>query len=154
MNLIAPSQLTVSDKAQILELWNNEYPEKLGHPTINSLEAYLDKLHNPGHLLMRDSHQRIIGWYLDFIREKEIWFAIIVNSNYHGMGLGTRLLNRAKDKESELNGWVIDHSNDRKKNGDSYNSPLRFYVSNGFEILHEERLELDIISAVKIKWTK
>jgi hypothetical protein len=52
-----------------------------------------------------------------------------------------------------LNGWVIDHNNDRKKNGLIYVSPLKFYEKCGFEIQNYMRLELDKISAVKIKWT-
>ncbi|MFT4741942.1 MAG: hypothetical protein ACI9L9_002739, partial [Marivirga sp.] len=52
------------------------------------------------------------------------------------------------------NGWVIDHSNERKSNGRLYISPLNFYLKNGFKKLSRNRLELDKISAVKIKWEK
>jgi hypothetical protein len=53
-----------------------------------------------------------------------------------------------------LNGWVIDHNNDKRKDGLIYISPLKFYEKCGFEIQSDIRLELDNISAVKIKWTK
>ncbi len=88
------------------------------------------------------------------MREGEKWFAIIVDSDFHGQGLGTELLNRAKAKESELNGWVIDQDNDVKQNGDSYLSPLGFYLNNGFEQLKDKRLELQHLSAVLIRWDK
>jgi hypothetical protein len=65
-----------------------------------------------------------------------------------------KILNLAKEKETELNAWVIDHNNDIKKNGNKYKTPLEFYLKNGFEKLTENRLELEKISAVKIKWTK
>ena len=62
------------------------------------------------------------------------------------------MLKQAKRKESELNGWVIDHNLEKKKNGDYYRSPLNFYLKNGFRTLTTDRLELGKISAVKIKW--
>ncbi len=64
------------------------------------------------------------------------------------------MLELAKRKENELNGWVIDHNIDRKINGEFYVSPLDFYLKNGFVKLPHKRLELDKISAVSIKWTK
>lgn len=51
-------------------------------------------------------------------------------------------------------GWAIDHNLDNKVNGETYKSPLEFYVKNNFEILSKEQLELDTISAVKIQWKK
>ncbi|MCB0473527.1 MAG: hypothetical protein KDC56_10755, partial [Flavobacteriaceae bacterium] len=59
-----------------------------------------------------------------------------------------------KEKETELNGWVIDHDNDYKINGELYKSPLNFYLKNGFQKSSDRRLELEKISAVKIKWKK
>ena len=64
------------------------------------------------------------------------------------------MLNTLKNDENTLNGWVIDHNSDKKLNGNIYQSPLEFYIKNGFETLSETRLELEIMSAVKIKWTK
>lgn len=94
------------------------------------------------------------GWYFDFVREQEKWFAIILDSSLQGKGFGTKLLNMAKEKEPELNGWVIDRDTDRKRNGDLYRSPLPFYLKNGFEKISDTRLELEKISAVKITWRK
>ena len=68
-------------------------------------------------------------------------------------GLGRKMLDKIKQSEYVLNGWVIDHYNDKKKNGQTYTSPSSFYEKCDFEILKKERLELDKISAVKIKWT-
>ena len=64
------------------------------------------------------------------------------------------MLDKLKENENTLNGWVIDHNSDKKLNGNFYQSPLEFYIKNGFETLSETRLELEIMSAVKIKWTK
>lgn len=147
-------ELSKTDKKEILNLWNDEYPEKLNYQTLSEFENYLGNLTNQSHILMRSKDQRIKGWYFDFIRENEKWFAIILDSKFHGKGLGTKILDFAKEKESELNGWVIDNNNDRKKNGELYKSPLGFYLKNGFEKFDKERLELEKLSAVKIKWKK
>ena len=88
----------------------------------------------------------------DFVRDNQKWFAIILDSKIQGKGIGTKILNLAKEKENELNGWVIDHDSDKRRNGKSYKSPLNFYLRNGFEKLSKTRLESDKISAVKIRW--
>lgn len=154
MEFIKQIELSKTDKEQILNLWNNEYPEKLNYQTLSEFENYLGNLTEQSHILMKNENQSVKGWYFDFVRENEKWFAIILDSNFHGKGLGTKILKLAKEKESELNGWVIDNQGDRKKNGELYKSPLNFYLKNGFEKLDKERLELEKLSTVKIKWKK
>lgn len=142
------------EKREILNLWNDEYPEKLNYHTLSEFEEYLRSLTGQSHILMINENQSIIGWYFDFIRKNERWFAIIIDSKYQGKGLGTKLLKLGKEKESELNGWVIDKLGSKKRNGELYKSPLNFYIKNGFEKFENERLELEKLSAVKIKWKK
>ena len=84
----------------------------------------------------------MLAWYVNFIRNRKKWFVILLNSNIQGKGYGTQLINLAKKEESELNGWVIEHDNDLKQNGEKYKSPLGFYLKNGFEVISEDRLEL------------
>ena len=151
VEFIKQTELSKTDKKEILNLWNYEYPEKLNYQTLSEFENYLDNLTEQSHILMRNENQSIKGWYFDFIRENEKWFAIILDSKFHEKGLGTKILNLAKEKESELNGWVIDN-NDKKKNGELYKSPLSFYLKNGFKKFDKERLELEKLSAIKIKW--
>ncbi|WP_431125929.1 GNAT family N-acetyltransferase [Flagellimonas flava] len=154
MEFIKRSSLAQSEKVQVLELWNNEYPEKLGYTSMAAFDTYLEHLKDSSHILLIDEDKKIKGWYFDFKRDNEKWFAIILDSQIHGKGIGSKMLELAKEKENELNGWVIDHSTDKKKNGESYHSPLNFYLKNGFEKVTGNRLELDKISAVKIKWAK
>ena len=154
MEFIKRSSLSVSEKLEVFELWNNEYPEKLSYKEKGEFDTYLKNLMEQSHILLVDIDKKIKGWYFDFKRENEKWFAIILDSEIHGKGLGTKILELAKEKENELNGWVIDHNRDKKKNGELYNSPLNFYLKNGFEKSVIDRLELKNISAVKIKWKK
>ncbi|MCM4172773.1 N-acetyltransferase [Arenibacter sp. TNZ] len=154
MEFIKSAVLSISEKRKILDLWNNEYPEKLNYKSLTDFENYLGTLTEQSHILMSDNNKDIKGWYFDFIRENKRWFAIILDSKVHGLGFGTQILNIAKEKELELYGWVIDHNNDKKQNGEIYKSPLSFYIRNGFEVLMKKRLELDLISAVQIYWKK
>jgi len=154
MEFLKRSILSESEKLEIFDLWNSEYPEKLSYQSKKEFNNYLENLTDQSHILLVDIDRKIKGWYFDFTRDDKKWFAIILDSKIHRKGLGTKMLEFAKQKENELNGWVIDHNRDKKKNGETYTSPLNFYLKNGFEKLTENRLELDKISAVQIKWKK
>lgn len=60
---------------------------------------------------------------------------------------------KAKTIESILNGWVIDHDEDKKLDGKRYKSPLKFYGKHNFRTLIANRFENGKLSAVKITWT-
>ncbi len=154
MKLVLRSTLSISERRDVFELWNNEYPEKLQYKTTSEFDKYLDDLTEQSHILLIDELQKVRGWYFDFCRDNERWFAIILDSKIQGKGEGTKILKHAKEKEDCLSGWVIDHNRDKKANGEMYTSPLTFYLKNGFEQLPEVRLELGKLSAVKITWNK
>lgn len=154
MKITTTHQLNLVQKEQVLQLWNNEYPEKLAYKNMAGFESYLENLNEVKHFLLANNDEKIQGWAITFKRENETWFAIILSENLHGKGWGTKVLNELKQNKKALNGWVIDHSNDKKRNGSFYKSPLDFYLKNGFEVLSDTRLELKIMSAVKIKWKK
>ena len=152
MELIRTNQLTETQKLQIFEIWNNEYPTKIGYPNISEFDAYLEKLADQHHILILDEYEKVKGWYFDFIREEDLWFAIILDSSLHGKGIGSKILDMAKSSNTVLNAWVTDHNTDLKQNGEPYLSPLPFYIKNGFEVLTDIRIETNILSAVKIRW--
>jgi hypothetical protein len=154
MKITNTHQLNQEQKEQVLQLWNNEYPEKLAYKSIDEFESYLEKLNEVNHFLLLNDDEKIQGWAITFERESETWFAIILSENLHGKGWGTKVLNELKQNKKELNGWVIDHSNDKKLDGNFYRCPLEFYLKNNFQVLYDIRLELEIMSAVKIKWKK
>ena len=154
MKIIKQAHLDDEQKKQLFELWNNEYPEQLAYQSIENLEKYLDKLANQTHYLLLNEQQNIQGWATTFLRDNERWFAIIVSEKLQGKGMGTQMLNKLKEDETVLNGWIIDHDADKKSNGKDYKSPVEFYQKNGFEMIADTRLELEIMSAVKMKWTK
>ncbi|HEY3387130.1 MAG TPA: GNAT family N-acetyltransferase [Saprospiraceae bacterium] len=145
--------LSPSQKATICQLWNSEYPGKL-QVTLQGFDDFLSSTQNHYHFLLEGNDSNIVGWAFTFDRDGDRWFSMIIDHTYQRQGLGSILLNLLKEKESRLNGWVIDHPNDVKQNGELYFSPLSFYIRNGFTPIPEIRLENEKISAIKIEWRK
>lgn len=154
LKIIQPAELNERAKKQVFDLWNTEYPEKLSYRSLTDIEIYFENLSKLKHFLLINDEEVIFGWALTFERENEKWFAIILSEEIKGKGFGRKMLDELKQTERILNGWVIDHNKDKKMNGQNYLSPLRFYEKCGFEVIINERLELDKISAVKIRWTR
>jgi hypothetical protein len=153
MKIIKVSALNPAQKEFVCSLWNTEYPQKLAM-TSQGLDEFLQVQTNQTHFLIQDDAGQVTGWAFTFDRDKERWFAMIIKGTHQRHGLGHLLLNMIKVKETSLNGWVIDHQNDLKQNGEPYLSPLPFYVKNGFIPQPGIRYEDGKISAVKIEWHK
>lgn len=112
--------LTLDQKQSVFELWNLEYPDRIGYAKISHFENYLDQLLNKNHYLLIDDENQILGWAFTFFREDDIWFAIILNSKIQRKGYGRLLLEELKKNCSVLNGWVIDGSREIKQNKEPY----------------------------------
>ena len=153
MQIIETDFLNAKQKESVCQLWNAEYPQKLAYDTIAQFDAYLDNLTDTKHYLLAND-VCILGWAIAFSREAERWFAILLDSSLQKKGYGTLLLDKLKEYERALNGWVIDHDRDVKQNGELYTSPLVFYQKNGFTVCPEIRFEIEVLSAVKITWQR
>ncbi len=151
---IATDILLPQDKDRILQLWNAEYGAQLQKRDVTDLQAYFDALNRLRHYLLRNEENEIVAWAATFSRDNARWFAIIIARTWQRQGLGAQLLQALKQNENELNGWVVDHHNDRRADGTPYISPMGFYLVQGFIILPEERLETPQISAVRIRWRR
>ncbi|MBS1731320.1 MAG: hypothetical protein JSS67_11190 [Bacteroidetes bacterium] len=154
MEIVKTVILDRKEKQQVFDLWNSEYPINLGFTKVLDMDNYLNMLPNLMYYLLKDDKKQLKGWAMTFSSGTEIWFAITVSTNVQRRGFGTLLLHTLKNENDLLNGWVIDHENDYKRNGQIYQSPLPFYKKNEFTILSEYRLELPVLSAVKITWNK
>ena len=154
MQIIETIQLSPQQKQDIVALWNAEYPARIHLAGMTDFEAYLATLQDPKHLLLTSDEGHVSGWCFTFFRDNERWFAIILSADIQKMGYGGQLLNKLKETEDQLSGWVTDHNYDKKSDGSFYMSPLSFYLKNGFTVLSDCRLESDKIAAVKIRWDK
>lgn len=144
------TQLDEQQKAQIHRLWNEEYPINLK----GRFSILLNETNNHRHFIIQNKENVIIAWSVLFENDGQERFSIIVSSKSKGLGYGKLLLDEMKKAVPEFSGWVIDHENDLLQSGESYRSPIKFYLKNGFEVIHDERLETPIISCVKVKWSR
>lgn len=148
MEIIKTKYLTESQFQQVNQLWNTEFPNTLKDRFGKLLEGK-ESFH---HHIIIDQNKNILAWAADFERDNETWFSILVHSKMQGKGLGTLLIKRLKEETIELNGWVIDHDTDKKENGQIYTSPLSFYINQGFKVLKDQRIDNEMLKAVKVRW--
>ena len=154
MKYLNTTILNKTQKSQIKDLWNKEYPISIKHQTQEDFENYLSNLTDQYHILIENENSEIKAWYFDFERDEERWFAMIVGSEIQGKGYGAGLINKGKIKNSVLNGWVINSSDYIKENAEEYKSPVEFYQKMGFQIFPEVKLETKVLKTIKIKWKK
>ena len=152
MEITKSESLSRQQKLDILELWNQEYPEALSLSDLDAFEDYLQNLSDQHHLIVSEEGGTVMGWLIYFIRDDERCFAMLLNKSLQGKGWGSRLLNLAKAYNPELNGWVIDHDTEPKRNGENYKSPIEFYRKNGFEILPDIQWKKKNINGIKVRW--
>ncbi len=152
MRIVATTYLSVEQKQTVYNIWNEVYPLRLKYSELKEFDTYLDKLSDQHHYLLVNDLGQVAGWAFRFQREDETWFAILLDEAVQGKGYGSLLLGEFKKDVSKLCGWVADRSTDLKQNGDIYRSPMAFYLKNGFNVIEDQRLENEKISAVKIEW--
>ncbi|MFM7015761.1 MAG: GNAT family N-acetyltransferase [Bacteroidota bacterium] len=148
MHLIKTKSLNENQFNQINELWNMEYPENLK----GRFPVLLDGVINYNHYLFEDENNQVMAWAVDFEKENEIRFSIIVAELFQSRGLGSQLMNCLKETHPQFYGWVIDHDQFKKSNGGNYLSPVGFYLRIGLVLMPECRIDNEIINAVKMKW--
>ncbi len=153
LKIINAVELTVRQKEQVCDLWNEEYPSQLAIQP-GQFDIYLQQPTQHHHFLIQDEKENIIGWAYVFDRDGDRWFSIIIDNRHQNKGYGRMLLDLLKAKESRLNGWVVDQSDYNRQDGDPYVSPISFYLKNGFIIRPDIRYEDGKLSAVKIEWIK
>lgn len=147
MEIIKTKNLTKRQFSRINQLWNEEYPTRLS----DRFGILLDGVSDYTHYLIEDENNNVLAWAVDFEKDNEVRFSIIVDRKQQGRGLGTYLLTRLKEDLPDFYGWVIDRDDDKKADGQNYRSPLIFYIKNGFEVLHDTRIDNEFLNAVKIR---
>lgn len=151
MKIVYSDCLSLADKDFSLKLWNNEYPSSIQHKDMKSLEAYLNELVSAKHYFLIAA-QKKVGWYCDFHRDNDRWFAMIIEREMQGKGAGTKLVENAKKINTSLKGWVAQDDSLTRNDGSISPSPISFYKPSGFEIT-DKTWETEALKTVKIKWS-
>ncbi|MEM6734368.1 MAG: GNAT family N-acetyltransferase [Myxococcota bacterium] len=153
--LETPTALDARTTTALRKMWNAEFPVGIGHADDASLERYFESLENRLHYVVRARDTQLAGWLATFDRSEERWFAMIVAREHQRAGLGSQLLRAAQQENVEsLSGWAVDSDRFRREDGSVYPSPLRFYASHGFIACPEERFESEVLSTVRIRWSR
>lgn len=151
MQFINSTILSEHQLSQLFLLWNNESPKVISYEKENDLKEFLANLTEPRHVLI-DKDKNVQGWFVDFLTNDERWFIVIINSSLKGKGYGSKIITKAKEINSELNGWIINTHEYSLVNGDTYIPPIAFYKKNGFEIFPEIIRKTDELITIKIRW--
>lgn len=154
MEFVETKFLDNGQKKRIIALWNLEYPKKLELSTVLDFEKYLDGLSDKNYIVLMDENKALKGWLIYFVRDRERCFAMLIDKTLQGMGWGSRLLDLAKQRNNELNGWVIPSNKETKSDGSIYKSPVGFYLKNDFEILNSSEQDKNGITGIKLRWKK
>jgi GNAT superfamily N-acetyltransferase len=147
--MITTTQLAEKHHAQINALWDDEYPTTLaGRFPMLLDDAILFK-----HFLILNEKENLLAWAVYFQKDEEIRFSILVDRKHQGLGYGKQLIDALKNELPEFYGWVVDKPYFIRKDGSAYPSPLSFYLHLGFNVIREQRIDSDMISAVKVKFS-
>jgi GNAT superfamily N-acetyltransferase len=147
MKIHRSATLSAKQMAEVNALWNEEYPQKL---TDRFALLLLDTT-LVIHYYVLNEQDEIIAWSVLFEKENDLRFSIIVSNKYQQKGLGSALLAEMKKEGRAFSGWVIDHDTDLKSDGTFYQSPLHFYLKNGFSLDESCRLNNEMIKAVLVR---
>lgn len=153
MKIVESTNLTEYEKQQLFNIWNSEFPAKVGLKNVSDFELYFSVTIDPIHYLLYED-DALIGWAAKFFRSKDKWFSMLIQRAHQGKGAGNFLLKHITNGEKDLNGWAIDHNNYLKADGTVYRSPIEFYVKYGFEVFEDIRLFNGKINAIKIIFNK
>ncbi len=141
-------------KARAHDLWNKEYPRQIQWQKISDFKQYLNSLLARRHRVILDQNDLMVGWYCDFLRDGQRYFAMIIDSGVQRQGFGSQLLKLAQAERCALQGWVVTTDQYIKGNGKPYLPPLAFYHKNGFSVDLDDRLDTETLSTVKIFWRR
>lgn len=136
------------------QLWNQEYPISIQLQSHQAFSEYLFPLEDRRHYLAIENEE-IVGWLMDFIRDEQRYFAMIVLQEHQRKGIGSTLLSTAKENNNRLTGWVIeDNQTLLKQNGEIYTPPISFYERHQFQLLRDVQLKIPQFAMFQIQWRK
>ena len=151
MRIVSTYHLNEGQITQVMALWNAEYPEVISYNNIDSFRRYLYNLEDTIHRLIVTDNGEVKGWYVDFMRNGERWFVLVISKDCQGKGFGRKLMQMAQEEKEELNGWVVSSSTYKKLDGSVYMSPLPFYTRLGVRVYSDITFEDKGIRTIKVQ---
>ena len=142
-------------------MFNAEYPTIIKRATLDYCKERLLNTENPVRIFTARSIQsegsKLIG--LIVVRQKDgaeevPWISMVIHRDYQRKGIGSTLLEKAKQYYDTLHGWCTPADGYEREDGSVYPSPLNFYKKHGFKIVKENVNDVEGLDLVEIAWRK
>ncbi len=156
--------LTWDELKKFARIWNEEYPtiiDRYHLPKLTGKKPLLSEHSKHWKIILarKKNHpkENIIGFIqLQLSRENDriCFFIMAIDRSHQRMGIGTKLLEKAKELVDELHGWVIVEDIYFKEDGSPYHSPLQFYLRNGFELGKKRYVKEKNLLLKEVIWRK
>lgn len=142
-------------------MYNSEYPKIIDRASLQDCKNRLLDTEKPAKIFTARSIQsegsKLIG--LIIVRPKKgeeniPWFSMVIQREYQRKGIGTILIDMAKQHYEKLHGWCTPADGYEREDGSTYPSPLGFYKKHGFKIIKKNVNDVDGLDLVEIGWSK
>lgn len=149
-------QLTEEQKSAVVKLWNHEYPIDFTLDGTTALDASIGHLVGQEHIVLTNSVKELVGWMIIFdftLKEQDNrWFILLVDRCHQRQGLGTQLLNSAKRRNDNLNGWIAFEEGLLRSDNLMYPLPTAFYEKQDFIVHQDVKWEARPFETAMISW--
>ncbi|MHA1973435.1 MAG: GNAT family N-acetyltransferase [Candidatus Hodarchaeales archaeon] len=137
--------------------WNSEYPVIIDRNTVKGVQRTFMKNTEHWDLLVakKKSTNESVGLLVlqhEFLNDRKNWFTIVIDRKYQRKGIGSKLIEKAKQLVDQLHGWVIPFNDYKKEDGSYYKSPINFYLKLGFKIGDDYYVEKKDLHLVEVYW--
>lgn len=144
------TEISTSEKNYIEKLWNSEFPAVSKLAENKELGFFLKDTTDHRYYFLKINGE-LAGWGFKFKRYSGTWFALAVERQHQGKGLGSKLLTEIRKNETEINCWSIDEPIYTKEDGTTYRPPTEFLKANGLTPCENIRGFDGKVSAIKFK---
>ncbi len=142
-------------------MFNSEYPTILDRVTIEYAKRRLlnidDKIKIITARNITSEGSKLVGLMIIRQSKKEKlvpWFSMVIQRGFQQKGIGTVLVNKAKQLYDKLHGWCTPKDGYTREDGSIYPSPLGFYQKHDFKIRKEKVDYKEGLDLVEIVWRK
>jgi GNAT superfamily N-acetyltransferase len=152
MKITKSNHINASQLFFAYQIWNAEYPGEIRYQNLQEFANYFSALENIQYYIACNEDDIFCGLAFVFIREKERWFAVMIDTNYQNIGIGKQLLLAMQQHEKLLNAWVVFENKYLKQNGKPYLPPIEFYRKYKFIVKKNSTKIIGNLQVVKMVW--
>jgi GNAT superfamily N-acetyltransferase len=143
-------------------MFNSEYPILISRATLQDCKDRLLDTKKPTRIFtarsIKSEGSRLVGLIIvkpEHEKQENIpWLSMVIQREYQRKGIGSTLLEKAKQYYEVLHGWCTPDDGYEREDGSIYPSPLDFYKKHGFKVVRESVDLVEGLDLVEIAWCK